>query len=48
MNSDKSLLIRKLNKSFTATDQGTPFYLPGKENGPQPDTKLLLSALIKA
>ena len=23
-------------------------YLPGKENGPRPDTKLLLGALIKA
>ena len=34
-------LFVKKNKSFTATDRGT-------ENCPRPDTKLLLSALIKA
>ena len=28
------------------TDRGTPLNLPGKENGPRPDTKLLLGALI--
>ena len=48
---DKSLLFtEKENKSLTDTDQGTPFYLPQKENDPRPDsdTKLLQSALIKA
>ena len=59
LKSDKSLLFhiekwqiftysRSKIKSFTATDRGTPFYLPGKEYDPRPNTKLLLSALIKA
>ena len=50
-NYDKSLLFtEKENKSLTDTVWGTPFYLPQKENDPRPDsdTKLLLSALIKA
>ena len=38
----------QVKKSFANTDWETPFYFPGKENGPQPATKLLLSELIIA
>ena len=58
--SEESLLFRvekwqiltysksKINPSLPLVDRGKSFYLPGKENGPRPYTKLLLSTLIKA
>ena len=39
-------LYLKKNESFTATAQGTPLNLPGKENDPQPNTKILLIVLF--
>ena len=43
--SEKGYLIRKIKEIVLVTDRKSSFYLPGKENSFQPNTKLLQSAL---